>query len=399
MVVDGDVLASLTDDGHVQLFEADRLRTPTGQQKSVAGVVHGVELDAVGRRSAYWVVRDAVSSASAAPKTLKSYARLRARDAEGYLVAQLLHNPERISQTRGVSALCRTADTAGQHADLHFAKLVQAQITSCIGFIRERDPNGTPQPTPAIGSRTSETMADGLQRILETLAPGIIVDAAPGERLVAFSPNVPNAEFFTHSIALLTVLAINLGLPVAVLLLDPSNTNFSGWRGAMDEARRGFASLQRTLASQFHRPVWRWFLARRLRTDAVLSRLADALRAKGADPFRHAWNPPTWRYIQPIDDATGDVIALAHGLISPRELHGQHGREWSDVYKDTIADRSSAIRAACAEAAAINTTFPEARVTWREVCPLPQQDGLKITIPTSTPGAPAPAPASQEAAA
>jgi capsid protein len=400
MVVDGDVLASFTSDDRLQLFEAHRLRTPTGDQKAVAGVVHGVQVDPAGRHLRYWVTHNEPSSAAAlAPRALKEFARLDARDADGFRVTQLVHDPDRLSQTRGVSALCRTADTAGQHADLHFAKLVQAQITSCIGFIRERDLGALPTPTPALGSRTTETQSDGLARILETLAPGVIVDANPGERLVPFSPNVPNSEFFTHSLALLTILAVNLGLPVAVLLLDPSNTNFSGWRGAIDQARLGFSALQRTFAAQLHRPAYLWFLARLLQRDPDLGARADKLRAAGKDPFRHAWNPPTWRYIQPVDDATADILILGHGLMSPRELHAQHGREWDDVYRDTIADRAAAIRAACAEARAINGLFPEAGVSWREVCPLPQQDGLKLTVATSTPGAPAPTNPRQEAAA
>lgn len=399
MTVDGDVLVNLTDDGFVQTLEAHRLRTPTGKQKSVAGVVHGVERDARDRHVRYFVTK-AESAGWTAPPNLKDYIPLAARDPYGFAVALLVQDPQRLSQTRGVSAMAPIADVAGMHADLNFAKLVQAQIASCIGFIRVRDPNAPATPAPQVGTQTTETQADGSSRILEELAPGLVLNCAPGEELKPFAPNVTSSEHLAFALSLLQLISVNIGLPIAVLLLDPSQTNFSGWRGAIDQARLGFSAQQQNLIVRLHTPLYRWRLAKFLREDRILAKLAAPLEADGRDLFRHAWHPPQWRYIQPIDDATADVIKLGNALSPPRRVHAERGVEWSDLFMETIADRRAAIEAAIRAADEINRANPDAGVHWRELMPLPSQDGIKFVVQSSPVGEPAVAtPVRKEAAA
>ena len=79
---------------------------------------------------------------------------------------------------------------------------------------------------------------------------------------------------------------------------------FSGWRGAIDQARLRFRQMQQWLIGALHRPAWIWKVRQWQRQDAAL---AD-LMARVADPFAHRWNAPGWSYIEPLKDAAADEL-------------------------------------------------------------------------------------------
>jgi len=126
-------------------------------------------------------------------------------------------------------------------------KLVQQQVVSCFAIFRERSIDNDSEEDVATGELSTEQLADGTSRTLEGIAPGMELTGRPGEKLQGFSPNVPNAEFFQHVRLILTLVGVNLGLPLCIVMLDGSETNFSGWRGALDQAKMGFRHNQRWL--------------------------------------------------------------------------------------------------------------------------------------------------------
>ncbi|HUX15248.1 MAG TPA: phage portal protein [Phycisphaerae bacterium] len=384
-IVDGDILALATQDGPLELIEAHRLRGPANAQTPPdTALVHGVLLNQHRRPLQYWITRDDLSPL-AALKANADMAKYDARDKAGERQVFHIFRPDRVSQTRGVTAFAPIVDAIGMHDDIQFAKLVQQQIVSCFGFIRARQMDFGGNAPAAHGDTSTETLRDGSSRTVEGIAPGMEMTSEPGETITAFSPNVPNAEFFDHASLILTFISINLNLPLAVLLLDPSKTNFSGWRGAIDQARMGFREIQRWLAGAFHRPVYRFKVRQWLAEDAALAKLAAQL---GPKMFAHRWNPPTWAYIEPLKDGQADLLQVRNALTSPRRLHARRGADWDEVFTEIIADNSAAITAAKTAAAGINKQFPDddAPVHWREILSLPTPDGVQI-VPAPPPPA------------
>ncbi len=200
----------------------------------------------------------------------------------------------------------------------------------------------------------------------------------PGEKLQGFSPNVPNAEYFTHVKLMLQMIGVNLGLPLCLVLMDGSETNFSGWRGAVDEARKGFRANQRNLVNRLHKPVYQWKLSQWIAEDSDLRSAADQL---GAEFYRHKWNAPRWSYIDPVGDAQGDQLRLQNGLTSPRRLHAERGAEWEEVADEIVADMMYAIEAAKRASQSINAKFNDGQpVQWRELINLPMPVGVQMTM-------------------
>jgi len=380
VLVDGDILALPLRDGPLELVEAHRLRTPRNTRKNV---VHGVLLDpATRRREAYWLTKDDVDPLHSITR-VADVRQYPARDADGHRQVFQVYNRKRSSQTRGVSAMAPVVDVAGMFEDIQFAKMIQHQVVSCFAIFRERDisfQHGA--DTQQRGERETETLGDGSSRTIEGISPGMEIPGLPGEKLSMNSPNVPNPEFFDHVRLMLTLIGINLGMPLVMVLMDASETNFSGWRGAVDQARLGFKRNQKALISRFHRPVYLWKVRQWLAEDHVLRAAAESAKI---NIFGHRWNPPGWPYIEPLKDASADLLRTRNCLISQRRRCHERGMDWDDLSTEIVDDNAKLIGKAAAKAAELNKEIDGLDVTWREVASLPMPDGFKISVDGAEP--------------
>ena len=361
VMVDGDVFHALLNTGQIQHFEAHRVRTPTNTTRDV---ILGILLNEKRQRKEAWVTKENVNP-SFSVQRVSDMQRYPFRDSDGN--RQILHQylPRRLSQTRGISALAPIMDMTQIHNDLHFVQLVKAQVTACVTFFREISSDSGPViGGEAGGAQYDETQADGTMRIIEEIAPGMEITGRPGEKLHGFSPNVPNPEFFQHMMAVLNIIAVNLHMPVQVLLLDPTKTNFSGWRGAIEQARTSWRALQRDCIDSLYSPVYRWKIRQWLASDPELASIFKATSAD-FDPFRVGWNPPYWPYIDPSKDATADANIIEKGLNSRRNVLGRRGLDIDAIDKMRIADRTRFILECQEAATSISVQVPG--VTWHDI--------------------------------
>ena len=375
MLVDGDIIHLPLRKGTLETIEAHRVRTPGRTRRNVVG---GFLLDNRRRRLECWITKEDIDpSRTILVNDTTAYP---VWDKQGRRQVIHVYNPKRLSQTRGISAFAPIANFAGMHDDIQFAKLVQQQVVSCFAFIRMRklgfDGVGS---NAALGSATTESLSDGTTRTVQGIAPGMEITGQPGEDIQGFSPNIPNQEYFEHVSMILGIISVNLGLPLAVVLLDPTKTNFSGWRGAIDQARIGFAEQQRILLSRFHEPVFEWKVRQWIADDPKLARY---FTANLGELRNHAFHTPTWRYIEPYKDAQADALRLESGLSSPRRVHAERGIDWDDLCVEIVDDHFKAIQYAKQRAIELNSgTDDGSPVTWRDLLPT----GSKAPQPATPP--------------
>lgn len=400
VVIDGDICHLPTRDGTLETQEAHRLRTPRSTRKNV---VHGVLLNERRQRQSYWFTKEDVDPMRSVA-LVSDITQVDARDAEGR--KQVLHHymPDRASQTRGVTAFAPMADTAEHWDDLQFANLVAAKIQSCYTILREMSAGSPGMPLPGGDGREvdTETRPDGTTRALTDVSPGFEIYGYPGETLKGFMPTIPGGNFFNHSNLCLGILAVNLDLPLCVFMLDASNTNYSGFRGAIDQARQRWREIQHWLQQSFHRPVYEWKVRQWAATDRALGaavRAVDELRAtlgyvpEGVvNPFAHVWHAQELPYIQPVDDATADILQAKGLLSSPRRLAAARGIDFSDLTDEIVADHGARIEKAQAKAVELNAKLGLS-LTWREILQWPMPDGVQISVGNSQPPAPGAKPA------
>ena len=160
--------------------------------------------------------------------------------------------------------------------------------------------------------------------------------------------------------------------------MDGSETNFSGWRGAVDEARKGFVADQLNLVRRLHKPAYEWWLAQQIATDSSLRNWDGKPKI---NLFRHNWNLPTWSYIEPVADAEGDATQLRNALTSPRRLHSARGGDWEETADEIIEDNMYAIENATKRAAKFNADNPTSPpLNWRDLIPLVMPAGQTIAL-------------------
>jgi lambda family phage portal protein len=355
-LVDGDHFLLGVNGGALQSIEAHRVKTPSNTKRDV---VLGVKLDEFRRRLEYWVTKEDVAPASTVQR-VSDIMQYPARDADGLLQVFHLYDPSRTSQTRGVTSFAPIFDSLSMFEDINWATLVKQQAAAAIFLIHSRA-----QSLDGISSYASPTGETRENRIIDKLAPGMEIFGEPGETIQGFAPNIPSPAFLEHMKMTLTLIGINLGMPLVMLLMDAKETNFSGFRGAMDQARDGFRRNQERLIRRIYNPVYAWKMSQWMLEDPAIARVVagnSAIKLMG-----HNWNPPQWPYIDPYKDAQADAMRMDKNLTSPRRLHAERGRNYYEVIGELVEDRAALIRRAAAEAKKINAEFPEAGVVWQDL--------------------------------
>jgi lambda family phage portal protein len=369
-LLDGDCIVLGTDTGQLQFIEAHSIQTST----RIPNTFCGVTLSPLRKREKYWYMADGVTPSN----QKESAVGLAVRNSDNERQLFHMYHPKRMNQTRGVTAFAPIFALAGMFEDINFAKLVQQQVVSCFAIFRQQALSGGSVPSvDGYGDSSTETTQAGTRQ-LEGVSPGMEIIGAPGETLQGFSPNVPNSEYFQHVRMMLQLIGVNLGLPLCLVLMDGSETNFSGWRGAVDEARKGFKENQQNLIKRFHRPVYEFLVRQWMSQDSALR---SAAKQDGINILAHKWNAPTWQYIDPVGDANGDILRLQNSLTSPRRLHSEGGRDWEIIVDETIDDYAYAIEKAKNKSAELNKKFQDGQpIHWRELMPIAMPAGMQLTM-------------------
>ena len=370
--IDGDIVVTGTEEGSYQLLESHLIRT----KSKVDNTFLGVTTNRVGKREQYHVAEELSEFGSFGDST-----PIDVRNADGIRQVFHVYNPNRVNPTRGVTLLAPIFSISGMLEDINFAKLVQQQVVSCFAIFRKlaAGQSGLPSVDGVYGEASTQQTDSGVRQI-EGVSPGMEIVGQPGEELQGFSPNVPNSEYFQQVKLMLQIIGVNFGLPLCLVLMDGSETNFSGWRGAVDEARKGFVADQMNLVRRLNRPAYKWKLSQHL-AETKDKALKTAYKDIGERIFQHNWNLPTWSYIEPVADAEGDATQLRNALTSPRRLHAARGKDWEEIAEESIADNAYAIERAAKQAAEINAQFPDSpMVNWRDLISLPMPQGVTVAM-------------------
>lgn len=364
-VVDGDHVVLPVKGRRLQCIEGHRMQTPRNARGRKDAVNLGVLRDAQGAPREYWLTKEDLGPFSFV-QAVSEISKYPAYDSAGN--PQVLHvfNPRRVSENRGVSCFSRLMENASAHADLQFAMLIKEQAAACLTILREMDATpGLPTGSAAaFGSSETVTNADGTTTTVHELRPGLEITGRPGEKLSVNAPNLPGDGFLKHSVQVLTFVAVNLGIPVQVLLLDPTQSNFSSWRGAMDIAKHGFVSIRQWMTTQFYCPIYEWWLRGELARDPKLREFAAA---DGTDIFGHQFTAPYDPYIDPSKDVTAEEKQVSARLDSRRNVLARRGLDLDEVDNDIVADQVYLLRRCAKAAHELNEDFPEAGFTWRDV--------------------------------
>lgn len=317
MVVAGEavVLISETADGpRLRILPPELLdESKTAELGEGQSIFSGIELDATGRRVAYWIIQEKPGG------VLQTFAPPVRVDAESVLHVAKALAP---GQLRGVSWLAPVVLGASDFDKLCDALLKGAQVSAMMcGFLT--DLNGTGEPF------------DGETPSME---PGALVRLPNGTDVKLNTPQQAQqmGEFIRMN---LRQLAAGLGLPDHLLSGDLTGANYSSLRAGLLPFRQRVEQIQYTvLVPQFLAPVWRAVIL-----HGILSGDLDAkdFEANPETYLRADWLPPAFMQVDPMKAVQADVAELEAGLTSRRKLVAARGWVLEDLVAELQAERGT----------------------------------------------------------
>ena len=317
---DGDVATVKLGNGLLQTVEGDLIASPNASQLSNR-MVDGVELDAAGRPVRFWLIDES----SMETRNNAGRAALQgtiAKDAQDVL---FLARRKRLGQTRGEPAFAQSAWLFDQ-IDGHIEAVVTAaRMAACFGVLVRR-------PGGFAGVPTSPSSDSTIERKDFRLEPGMVKQLEADEEVTTLSPAQPTQNFPDFLATIGRLLGLPFGLPLELVFLDFSKTNYSSARASLLQAYRKFRVDQFRFIAHWLAPIYRWKVAEWI-ADGKLDPLEDALT--------HTWIPPGWQWIDPKAEADGHALALDLGLTTVAEIVEATGRDSAELF----AARSREIKA------------------------------------------------------
>ena len=265
-------------------------------------IVQGVEYDAIGRVTAYWLWPRHPGDRTAITMPGQSV-RVPARSVFH------LFNPHRIGQSRGVSHLSPVIDDIRQHAKRREAERVRARAEACVfATVQGDNPDGMAPDEGEDGDTVGPSgyVEDQDGNPVNKFAPGGIYNISNGHELNLHAP-APSGGYETAIRVEERAIATALGL-MYEHFGDLSQVNWASYRVG-DVLTRDIVDAWRELLLEplLMTPVWEAFIEACL----IAGLLPDR---EGGYPVSHRW--PVHQEMDRTEGAKANVAEMRSGLVS-----------------------------------------------------------------------------------
>ena len=329
MKVDGEVLVRLRERRvgptvvplQIQLMEIDWLDDQRNEVRGTSEVIAGIEYNARGERTAYWLF-------DRHPGDVGLRATL--RESQRVPADEIIHifNPARPGQQAGISALAPVIPTVRDLQVYEDAEQARKNLEARMGALGEWDESlldGVKLPDSLANQApgSAPAMLD-----LGELAGGGIVGLPPGMRNPTFIQPTAAPGYVDYVKHKQKIIAAGLGVPYEFMTGDMSEVNFSSSRVRTNQYKRDVERDQWTLLVPMFcgRITARWL---------SLMDLTGVPVPKDVYPD---WTTPKWASVNPLQDVAADLSEIKGGLSSISEKIRQRGYDPELVFSELKTD-------------------------------------------------------------
>jgi len=287
----------------------------------------GVEFDAVGRRTGYWLYRQHPGE-TMPTLPVPTYSSL---FVEAERCAYLTF-PERPGQVHGIPWVTPVMRTLWDLASYEAAERVRKRTEACVtAFVIPGDESYSTDSDQE-GMGPSVESSDGA--VLDRMEPGQVAILRGGKD-IKFSQPANNAQYDSYIATQHRNIAAGMRLTYERLTKDLSEVNYSSYRAGDLEFRRLIMMLQRQVVIPLVcQQVWSWFVE----ALGVLDPSVPAIV-----PVK--WHCPRFEELDREKELKADVLAVANGFASPSQVVAEHGGDYLDVLAQWKLDMEAAQRA------------------------------------------------------
>lgn len=278
----------------IQMIESDMLDIEKNETTANGEIRMGVEKDAWGRRTGYWLHGSNPSDTFSPFPFNTRWLRLPANE----VIHPFL--PRRIGQTRGfpwaAAAMVRMHMVGGYEEN----EEVRSRVAAGKMLFFKRQPGA--EYTAAI---------EGDQKIMD-VEPGLCEELDPGLEPVAIDWNSPAGNFDPFVKASLRGIAAGLLVSYPTLANDYASVNFSSGRMAQLEEREVWKALQTWTATHIHNRIFNAWLEMALMSGAI-----GNLPLEDIEKFRKpTFHGRRWTWVDPVAEVEAAIEEINSGLTS-----------------------------------------------------------------------------------
>jgi lambda family phage portal protein len=289
------------------------LRGATGAE--YGRIIHGVEFDLLGRRTAYWLFPEHPGSQIVGTGT--AFAASRRVPADGVLH---IFKHVRPGQVRGASWFAPVTLRFKDFDEFEDATLMKQKIAACLAVITS-DVTGASQ-----GLGTSD---DSQDPGIDSLEPGMIINAAPGRSVDVVTPPT-TSDYSEYSQTTLRSIATGLGIAYEDLTGDYTNLPFSAARmSRLQHWAKVDKWRWQMVIPQFCDPVWAWAMES-----------AQILGAVGDQVPKAKWTPPPPAMIDPANEGLAYQRSIRTGIMSLSEAIRERGYDPDELLAEVAKDNA-----------------------------------------------------------
>jgi len=322
----------------LQLIEPEMLDISMTQRLPNGGkIIGGVELDARGKRVAYWFFKEHPHN----PLGGAPLERTRVPLAEIFHMFEI----ERPAQTLG-NPRAYTATTDIRSLDEYeYAELERKKNTSS-GYLFIKSPDNSAVEgfgraktfQPGEGEEGEESAgAGGREDYIGEIEPGSVIRGYPGEEMQNTEPAKTDDLYPEYVKGKKRSAARSMGMSYESYTGDLEKVNFSSIRVGLNQEESKYRTEQDLYAATFLTWVWEKWM-----DIAVMAGALDLPNyfAKRIAYQEVMWQAPGWKYVNPLQEIKALEVEVDMGLISKSQAAAQRGRNFEDVVARRAADKA-----------------------------------------------------------
>jgi len=328
--------------GLIQLIEAEQI---AGKRSEAPD---GVKKDQYGKPMEFYV------------SAYNNRGRLQTNAPTAYSPVDFLFitDPDRPSATRGVPPCQSVFPMLHRINDVCDSEAIAWQLLAhmAIAITREEGPEKAWGESKADPNKEGTDTSGELTTRLTELDYALVFHARPGETVSGIDRNIPGRNFSESLRIFLRLLGLPLGLPLELILLDWTKSNYSQSRAVLEQAYQSFIGWQQSLDDEYYRPLLEWRINLWQKAGLI---------EKRSDGKKHGWIKPTFPWIDQLKEVQAYSAKVERGF----STHTQVCKSLNADREDIVTVRDAEIRDAIKRTQKIETDTG-VKVPWQIFCGL-----------------------------
>lgn len=152
----------------------------------------------------------------------------------------------------------------------------------------------------------------------------MIFEGSPGDEVKGIDRNIPGVNFQQSLYAFLRMVGLSFGMPLEVLILDWSKSNYSQSRAVIEQAFQTIQRWQQKLVNDFFDRVCDWKIEEWV-SAGVLEVPEDVTN------IDYEWITPSFPWLDQLKEAQSQELKMKLGLATHAEVCAELGHERTDI--------------------------------------------------------------------